>query len=85
MDETENLVKVCGDFGWALDAMRARYRVCRKGWNAKRMWVALRYDRGIGSMTPPYLYIRTPDGHFVPWTPSQTDLLSKDWTLYDEG
>lgn len=28
----------------------------------------------------PYLMLRTADGAFVPWPPSQADLLADDWT-----
>jgi len=27
----------------------------------------------------PYLVIRSIDGSFVPWLPSQTDILAEDW------
>lgn len=27
----------------------------------------------------PYLMIKSIDGSFVPWAPSQTDVLSDDW------
>lgn len=27
----------------------------------------------------PYLMLKTADGSFVPWTPTQSDMLTKDW------
>ncbi len=35
---------------------------------------------GIGTFKP-YLMKRTSEGEFVPWTPSQTDLLTDDWVI----
>lgn len=29
----------------------------------------------------PYITMKTADGKIVPWTPSQTDVLSKDWEI----
>ena len=30
-----------GDFGWAIKQMQLGHKVCRAGWNGKKMWVAL--------------------------------------------
>lgn len=32
-----------------------------------------------------YLMMRTTDGSFVPWTPSQTDILADDWEEYGDS
>ena len=29
------------------------------------------------------ILLKTVRGHFVPWCPSQTDLLAEDWFVYD--
>lgn len=31
----------------------------------------------------PYFMLKTADGAFVPWTPSQVDLLEEDWVFVD--
>lgn len=50
------------------------------------MWLKLQTPDANSKMTLPYIYIEYPVGHpaypngsRVPWLPSQTDLLSKDW------
>jgi len=32
--------------------------------------------------TPPYIRMRTPQGRFMPWTASQVDILSDDWSEF---
>ena len=34
----------------------------------------------------PYLMLKTgtPDTSFVPWTPTQVDILSNEWALYND-
>ena len=38
------------DFGEALHALKAGYKVARKGWNGKGMWLVL--VEGTGAVTP---------------------------------
>lgn len=66
-------------FGEALDALRTGQRVTRSGWNGKGMWVALQTPDSHSKMSLPYIYMRTADGHNVPWLASQTDILAFDW------
>lgn len=74
------------NFEEALEALKTGKRVCRSGWNGKGMWLKLQTPDANSKMTLPYIYIEYPVGHpaypngsRVPWLPSQTDLLSKDW------
>ena len=67
--------------GWALDQMKAGGRVCRRGWNGKGMWLALRRPDVNSKMSLPYVYMKTADNHLVPWLCSQTDLLAEDWEM----
>jgi hypothetical protein len=69
------------DFGWALDKLREGWCVGRSGWNGKGMWLELQVPDEHSKMTLPYIFMRTADGHFVPWLASQTDLLAGDWHL----
>ncbi len=69
------------DFGDALHALRNDLCVSRQGWNGKNMWLRLQRPDRHSKMTLPYIYMRTADGHQVPWLASQTDLLADDWTL----
>lgn len=69
------------DFGWALGAMRDQEQVCRAGWNGKGMWLELQVPDEHSKMTLPYIFMKTADGHLVPWLASQTDLLAVDWNF----
>jgi hypothetical protein len=84
-----------GDFGRALEYLRAGHRVTR--WNATGQYVVLQagYPDGIaingnaaratglpeGTVCQfrPYLLLRTADGSFVPWSPTVSDVLAQDW------
>lgn len=71
------------DFGSALVAMRADKRVSRSGWNGKGMWIAIQIPDANSKMNLPYIYMRTVQGHFVPWLASQTDMLAGDWEIVE--
>lgn len=67
--------------GWAVDQLQRGKRVCRRGWNGKNMYLQLQSPDSYSKMTLPYVYMRTADGHLVPWLCSQTDLLATDWEI----
>ena len=80
------------DFGDAIRAMKSGYRVRRKGWNGKGIFIALQLPDESSKMTHPYIYIDTtglltdtPDApkDRVPWLASQTDMLALDWEYVD--
>lgn len=86
------------DIGWAVAAMKNGVAVTRLGWNGKNMYVAIADpfpDPTIARlasseipgvpMTLPFAYIRTADGHFIPWVCSQADLLATDWAYAGDG
>ena len=74
-------------FGHALEAVKRGYRVARKGWNGKGMWLTLQVPDAHSKMTLPYVYLNYPTtseftpGARVPWLASQTDMLADDWVL----
>ncbi len=68
-------------FGWALDELCNGGYVARSGWNGEGMWLGLWLPDGLAKMSLPYIYMRTVQGDFVPWTPSQTDMLAEDWVV----
>jgi len=81
------------DIGKAVQAMHEGARVARPGWNGKGMWVALRKPQARTTiarqdheqvMTTPFVYMKTSDGHFIPWLCSQADLLADDWEIVRE-
>jgi len=69
------------NFSEALQRAKDEYRIARKGWNGKSMWVSVQYPLKRGNMSLPYLFLKTVDDHLVPWLPSQTDILSDDWSV----
>jgi hypothetical protein len=56
-------------------------KVAREGWNGKGMHIQLQRPDEHSKMTLPYIYMKTVDGHLVPWLASQTDLLAEDWMV----
>lgn len=66
------------DIGWAVKQMWNGSRVRRAGWDGKGMWIAIRGAEPPANMLP-FVYMRTAQAQFVPWTCSQSDLLSIDW------
>lgn len=87
-------------FSKALEAVKKGYRIQRKGWNGKDMWIiyqpggyviANKNDaKGLGipigtNLTfLPFLLMKTADNCYVPWLASQTDILSDDWIILDK-
>ena len=67
------------DFGEALKRLKAGKHVARDGWNGKGLW--LEYVLPFG-LKLAHIRLCYPDKSFVPWTPSQTDMLAEDW--YDQ-
>jgi hypothetical protein len=71
------------NFGWALSQLKSGRKVSREGWNGKGMWLNLQTPDENSKMTLPYIYMKTADGHLVPWLASQTDVLADDWDLVE--
>lgn len=80
-------------FDTALKYMKRGFKMARKGWNGKGIYVSKRDKKScdcegtIGA----FLYIDTnglqtenPDAPktIVPWAPSQTDMLAEDWIFF---
>lgn len=83
------------DFGSAIKALKAGYKVAREGWNGKGLNVELQTPDEHSKMTLPYLFMNYPStpasenapaNHInarVPWLASQTDVLAEDWTIVE--
>ena len=67
------------NFGDAVALLKSSYRVARKGWNGKGMWLELQVPDQHSKMQLPYIYMKTADDKLVPWLASQTDVLAEDW------
>lgn len=74
------------DFSESLQCLKKRYKMCRNGWNGKDMWIGIYFPEVMGgTMTKPYIYIKTAKGDRIPWLASQEDLLAEDWKVADNG
>ena len=83
------------NFGQALQAAKAGYKITRKGWNGKGLSVKMFSPSENSEMSLPFLYMvypstpaseTAPSNHIgakVPWLASQTDLLAEDWMILD--
>lgn len=80
------------DFGTALTALQEGKHVKRLGWNGTGQFVAMQNPDEHSKMTRPYLYLDTTNLQTrnvnaskgrVPWFPSQTDALAKDWEIVE--
>ncbi|CAB4130613.1 Protein of unknown function DUF2829 [uncultured Caudovirales phage] len=86
------------NFGQAIELLKAGYKVARKGWNGKGMFVyyvpansypvqtgAAKSHFGEGAMVPynAYLAIKNVDETVSTWVPSVNDCLTEDWTVIE--
>lgn len=82
------------NFGQAIECLKNGKKLAREGWNGVGIFIALQLPDANSANsvnTLPYIYIDTrelktnnpkaPYGR-VPWTPSQTDMLSEDWVIF---
>lgn len=82
------------NFGEALVALKAGFKLAREGWNGKAMFVFLVpgstftvnrppllgiYPEGTEINYLPHIDMKTATGSVVPWLASQTDVLAEDW------
>ncbi len=80
------------NFGEAIKYLKRGYKLKRKGWNGKGIYIEMQTPDEHSKMTLPYVYIVTnglvsdnplsPRGA-VPWLASQTDMLAEDWCFFE--
>ena len=78
-----------GNFGQAIEELKAGRKVWREGWNGNGIWLVLvnGWDMPESEQrseidefeTVPWIGMKTADNKFVPWLASQTDVLAEDW------
>jgi hypothetical protein len=85
------------NFGQALEALKDGKKVARSGWNGKGMFLFLVPGSTFNVNRPPLLGIypegtaisyhahidMKAHGHVMPWSASQADLLSDDWSVVE--
>lgn len=74
------------DFSEGLERIKMGYKIARKGWNGKGMFVFLVNRQWFGYHNRPtamedFVAINAADGKIYPWLPSQADLLASDWEV----
>lgn len=85
-------------FGQAIEELKNGKKVARIGWNGKGMFLyhvspnryvaitdaAKSFAGSDGKVSyGAYIAIKTAQGDVVPWTASQTDILSNDWVIVE--
>ena len=82
------------DFGDAIHYLKDGMKVARKGWNGKGMFLLyvpsekwgiidkIGLDIPKGNLLP-WIGMKTADGKFTPWQPSQADMLAIDWVIVE--
>lgn len=81
------------NFGEALVALKSGKKVARTGWNGKGMFLfmvdGIEYTTYEGNREVAgyaAIAMKTADGRIlVGWLASQTDMLSDDWVIFDDG
>ena len=75
------------NFGHAIELMKIGFKVARKGWNGKGMFLFLVFPKSLETKADVEIYsaqqsiaMRTADSSIVVgWLASQTDMLAEDW------
>lgn len=78
-------------FGHAVELMKSGFKMARKGWNGKGMFLLLitqdawgfecDVDGVDGLVASGFICMKTTDDKLVPWLASQSDILAEDWVL----
>ena len=84
------------DLGQAIQYLKNGFKVARKGWNGKNMFLFLVpgstfkvnrapllgiYEEGTEINYQPHVDMKTADGTIVPWICSQSDMLVEDYFI----
>jgi len=76
------------NFSRALEELKLKKSVARKGWNASGIFIKAQFPDKHSKMTGEYIYINTKGSDsntkcLMPWIPGQTDLFAGDWVVVD--
>jgi hypothetical protein len=82
------------DVGWAIRKLKERNKVTRTGWSDKNVWLILveghEWFTCMGDNLGierthrlPFIAVKITDDGFMPWVPSQADMLSEDWEIVE--
>ena len=94
-EQFDNAYKASGNlsFGNALEYLKRGYKVARKGWNGKGMFLTKQFcqfypdnlgetfDEDSSELLEGVIIMFTATGIFVAWSASQTDMFAEDWEI----
>ena len=94
-EQFDNAYKASGNlsFGDALEYLKRGYKVARKGWNGKGMFLTKQFcqfypdnlgeafDEESSELLEGTIIMFTATGTFVVWLASQTDMFAEDWEI----
>lgn len=72
------------DFSEAIKYLKRGFKVCRKGWNGKGLYIEIEKggDYKFSELNP-FLVIKNNLNSFNTWVPSISDLMADDWMFVD--
>jgi hypothetical protein len=75
-----------GSIGDAIICLKNGFRVYRKGWNGKGVWLGVwGFEPRDGNEVSPCITMKTALDTYQPgWLASQADLLAEDWCVLEE-
>ena len=79
-------------FGHAVELLKTGFKLARKGWNGRGMYISYVDPKEWNSselerpwdedLKPrPWIGVKTVDNEYMPWVPSQSDVLAEDWII----
>ena len=94
-EQFDNAYKASGNlsFGDALEYLKRGYKVARKGWNGKGMFLTKQlcqfypdnlgevFDEESSELLEGTIIMFTSTGTFVAWSAAQTDIFAEDWEI----
>lgn len=78
-------------FGMAIELLKKGFKMRRRGWNGKGIFIALKEPEPGSDMTHSFIYVDSTGVETdnplaqkirVPWLPGQADMLAEDWCIY---
>lgn len=80
------------NFSQALESVKTGDIAYREGWNTKESFIELKSSPYLITENPKtgedtlrtsksFIHFSDENGNYAPWTPTQDDLLSEDWTV----
>lgn len=72
-------------FSHALELLKKGFKISRKGWNGKNMYIQFNKARDFEfSELGSFLTIKNVKNTFDTWVPSISDLFAEDWVIFEE-